>query len=296
MPDVYTSATFANAYEYRQRRIAYPFRDDPALGKIVTRFYEVAKGSYAEPTLDTADTEFSTAYLICAKQLDWRDGELMRYECDFATIPASRDDVDGLSVRFPGFGVTATSNAAKSVISFTPASDRKTATLEVLAHGYSISSLVGFHLVLSSGSAQFALDGHALAIGISTNTLMVALETPVPIGTPVGFVTGSVRNFSAALPTRTALTIEANTRVRCDYFLPGKSTGITSATDIIVPPSLRIYATGGSETETLAADTMPTQTEYLAMITGGHEILVQSTLGRWRGNIWERKLAFARAR
>jgi len=299
MPSVYTSSTFPNAYEYKRRRVVPAFRDDPSLGKIITRYYEVRDGTYTDPVLDTVDSEFPTAYLTNVRPREHRDGEIMRYEVDFCTIPARRElDFEGYGARFPGFGVASTANAAKTVYGFVPSADRKTAILHVPAHGYTVNTVVGYHLVLASGNqqtGQFSMQGHSLVVQSALNQLTVLLDTPVPAGVPVNFFAGTVRNFSVAFPARSEVTEEVKGRVVYDYFLPGVSSGIARADDIPLPQRFRIFGSDGAETSTLSTTTHPTQAQYEAMVVGGQSFLAQVIFGRWRGNIWERGLRTVRA-
>jgi hypothetical protein len=297
MAVVYTSTGFNAAFEYKRRKIAYPFRNDPTLGSLITRFYEVQEASFSAPAFDSVDAEFANAYCTGVKDRDHRDGEIMKYEVEFATIPASRsEDVEGTSARFPGFGVVATASAAQGVSGFVPAFNHQSAILHVPAHGYTAQTVLGYHLVLAVGGREFSLQGHTLVTQSSVNMLTTNIALSIPIGTPVSFLAGTVRNYSVAFPQRAALTVPVKVRARYDYFLAGVSSHIASPLDIPCPDQFRIFDSAGNETETLSTTTHPTQAQYEAMVVGRQEILIGvQPPTRWRGNIFERVLRFVRA-
>lgn len=295
MAVVYTHSAFNTHAQYKRARVSYPFRNDPTLGTVLTRYFEGQRSSYSAPTLDSVDSEFSNMYCVGVKDLDHRDAELMRYEVDYATIPATRDDFDAVSTRFPGLSAATVGNSAKTVEGFLPSEDRLTATIVVPAHGYTTNRVLGYHIVLATPAGQFSIDGFCLVLGATVNNATVNIPTPVGVGADAAFFAGSVRSYDVAFPARGALTDTVPTRTRYDYFLPGVSSGISKPSDIALPSSFKVFNSAGVETETLSTTTMPTQAQYEAMIVGGQEILVQVARMRWRGNIYERGLRFARA-
>lgn len=292
MPAVYTSSTFSTHSEYKRRRVVPAIREDPSLGLIITRYLRGPEDTYSTPALDVADSEFTTAYRTAVRERAHVDGAEMAYEVEYAQIPTSRDEFAGISARFPGLAATTTPGTAKTVYGLWIAADRKSAIFHVVAHGYVVNSVAGYHLVLKVGSNPITLQGHALITAVTVNTFTAELPVPVPAGTDVAFFAGSVRGFDIVFPARAALTETVRARTRHDYFLPGISTNIATAADIVMPPILRIYGSTGAETDTASTTTHPTQAQYEAMIVGRQEFIVSANLQRWRGNIFERAVTW----
>lgn len=298
MNAVYTSATFANAYEYRKRAIAYPFRDDPTRGRIITRFFEVLSGSYTAPVLDTADTEVTTAYCVGTSAIDHVDGELMRYSAQFATIPPPRNEYESYSFRLPGFTATFTPTE-KTITGMTIASTRNFATRYCPGHGmttgqgFSEQLTLRVSIVGEQGTRTVTIVTSGIVTGHNVDSYSGSIFIPYGPGdgSTVAFVSGTVATGGGtSMPARGPLTVAAHSRVSFDYFLPGVSSGIAQPSDILLPQPVAFIDSAGAEVDILTATTIPTAAQYQARVTAGEEFVVEAYFRAWMGNIFERRV------
>lgn len=114
---------------------------------------------------------------------------------------------------------------------------------------------------------------------------------------------------------RPPITRNATTRTRYQYILPGVTTGINDENDIVIPEPFRVMDTYiGEPVETtrnfsyiqkrvnntitaeLTTPTMPTSTDYIRMVSEGANIILESSVSKWAGNIMVMKIKTCQAK
>lgn len=102
--------------------------------------------------------------------------------------------------------------------------------------------------------------------------------------------------------TREPVSINVNTSTRYDYYLPGVTSGINNVEDLSVPaPFLAVDINTGKPAQTLITlsgvdQTSPGVNDYVDMIKNKHNIIIESSLGEWAGNILVMKTKTCRAK
>lgn len=105
MPNLpYSSSAWSTHHEIGIRRIEYPIPQD-LTAFLVVRTYQGPVAGYSPMALDTADTEFTSAYFVEQGPLENVDGGQVRYTRTFATVPATRTEYEAYAYRYPGFDV-----------------------------------------------------------------------------------------------------------------------------------------------------------------------------------------------
>ena len=300
MAVVYTSATFANAYEYRRRTLSYPFRNDPTICTVITRYYEVVSSSYTAPVLDTVDTEFTSAYCTTANPVQHVDGELMRYEVQFATIPVTHSEYESFPYRYPGFFTTETLGAAQSIFAITLGFSEQDARRYVSGDGLSENDIIlesiTWQVATSSVFQQayrYTTSQRQIVTSVDANSYQAPIYVPnTSAGGNVNFIEGSVKRVGTSLGARGPAQRIVASRRQLDYFLPGITTGINSPADITLQDEAQFLDAAGSEVDILTDLTTPTQATYLAGIAAKSEFPVESGLRRVFGNIHEREVRY----
>ena len=99
-------------------------------------------------------------------------------------------------------------------------------------------------------------------------------------------------NTIRSKPSRSPTSVNVATHTRYDYILPGVTTPwVTSSTDVNMPTTFQpVNIDTGEPTQTLITDTgvpqtSPTVDEYLDMMKNENNIIIESSLSRWAGNI-----------
>jgi hypothetical protein len=296
MGAVYTSATFANPYEHRRRSLSYPFRDDPTLGTLITRHYEVAVASYSAPALNTVDSEFSSAYCVGVRNIDHVDGELMRYQVLFATIPVTRNEYSSYSYRFPGWESTFSPAAGKTITGIALSNDKLTAVRFCAGHGLSVGSAFQEFITFTwrEGAETRTLTITTLGLVTEATDAQYKGSIYIPGISGVSSVTPSFASGTlytgggSTLPGRGPVTIPSHSRTEYSYILPGVSSGINSPTDIALPQPVAFVNTDGTETDILSTTSSPTAAAYQAAIGARQEFVAEAYFSNWMGNIFER--------
>jgi hypothetical protein len=114
---------------------------------------------------------------------------------------------------------------------------------------------------------------------------------------------------------RPPITRNATTRTRYQYILPGVTTGINDENDIVIPEPFRIMDTEtGDPTDTarnynqkiqefvgltlvtLTLPTFPSASDYIRVLDQGANIILESSVSKWAGNIMVMKIKTCQAR
>tara|TARA_R110000868_G_C10902178_1_gene764392 strand:- start:717 stop:1103 length:387 start_codon:yes stop_codon:yes gene_type:complete len=98
-------------------------------------------------------------------------------------------------------------------------------------------------------------------------------------------------------PGRPAEALEVASMVQLDYFMPGTAPNINTGADIPIIMELQIYNGDGVKVNSFAADTVPTITQWRAMVAARDQVcVVSSIIRKWYGPIFERATRYCIAR
>lgn len=167
------------------------------------------------------------------------------------------------------------------------------------AHGFSAGDFINTIMRFTVGTDPFVyvVNGRYEVQGLAGSTGLVL---------DVGLYWSSYQNISVSPNgrvfkksyAREPISFNVVTDTRFDYILPGVTPGISDVRDVTIPNAFRVLK-GGSVTDTtqnartsLLGDTYyvdyptePNSTEYLSMITNKGNIVIESSLAEWAGNI-----------
>lgn len=166
------------------------------------------------------------------------------------------------------------------------------------AHG--ISSGIDIDLILSFtiGSENFihTYSGSYLVLSTTSTSLLVDVGHVFSSQVSLTFVTGVAKMLDFS---RLPISSNVATQTRYDYILPGVTSGISSALDVVIPKTFQVRARAGSSNDTVMDSkweqygltirvyfpTYPTRSQYIEMINDKHHIVIESSLQQWAGNI-----------
>lgn len=101
MSTPYSTPSFGAPYVMGQPRLRYPIPQDPtAVFYDIT--FECAYVNYVTPTLGATTTWAPSAVLTIPGEVQWVDGELVRYTNVYATVPTNRFEFEPYQMRYPG--------------------------------------------------------------------------------------------------------------------------------------------------------------------------------------------------
>lgn len=167
------------------------------------------------------------------------------------------------------------------------------------AHGFSAGDLVNIIMRFTVGTDPFVhvINGRYEVQSIAGSTGFVV---------DVGLYWSSYQSLNVSpngrvfrkVYAREPISLNVVTDTRYDYILPGVTPGITTANDITIPSAFRVIEQGAvvNTTRNLQVNkfgttyyynfpTEPNSTEYLTMITNKGNIVIESSLTEWAGNI-----------
>jgi len=316
MPIPYIQATMADVRAVDGTFISYPFIED---GDTSTKVYNMVctqkatDYSASQVALDaTMSSAAAAGVLVLPFTADAQayfvgdtghapiGGGMISFTRTFANIPQSTTAASGSAfVTFPGIAATVVPAAAIAVNSVAMTSGTRGVTLTTgTAHGLSAGSRIYL-------SMDYTVDSDAFIHHIAGQFFVIDAPTTTTFRVDIGHYWSSQVTLSlndALLRqvnvTRPPTSRNVSTETRYDYILPGTTPGISSALDIEVPPSFyAISSTSGEPVDTLTqTTTVPTYLVYNDMVEDGNNIVIESSLAEWAGNILVMKTKTCKAK
>jgi len=286
----YTSGDFTKPRAGTESWVEYPFIEE---GDNTTKVYHlvcaVNEANYTPIALDTTmasatnadviDLPFAadaTAYFVGDYNKTKIEGGLVRFDRQFADIPASRSSIlTGTSAyTFPGVEADKDDTIERTASGFSATSTTVTLTC---TNTVTVGDTVLCSLSTTDGSSTLTVSRQARTALAGTSTSQVVVDR---FNTLTTFVSGSVEEFN--VQPRGTTTLATGTFTDFTYYLPGVTSGITVSTDVPLSETFRIQA------PLLSPGTVPSATEYDAKVTNGDLLLIESSITRYAGNIIQR--------
>jgi len=279
---------------FGQRVRSLPFPLDPT-HFLLTEDALVRKAEYTATALNTADSEFTSAYLV-ANDITSEQGDAVFIRRTFATIPANRtEQIGSYAYSFPGLtgGTPVTTYTPSGYTGSIPGPYVITIGTHTIVTGNKVR--VGTSSTITVG--PIVLTANSSAVG----TVTAYTATTITVGTLAfqNYPGGTNTFTSVALFIRGAgqITLPAPAYRTYEYFLPGVTSGITSAADIFPFEVFSPYTTTTGEAVTsLSNISTPTTTDYMALITARNYLCVESVVEQYLGNIVSRNSTFVQAK
>lgn len=298
MPNLpYASTAWTTHHEVGSPRLEYPI---PATTEalVLTRTYEGPLATYSALAFGTLDPTYNgnanlpNAYLVDQGPLEPIEAAQVRYRRTYATVPPQHEEAESYAFTFPAYTASTTGNA----------------------YNITAASVSGANLILTSttsgispGNLVYYWLAYTYPAGSGTATSLAARFTPALAVAGANItVTASFSGFSAnvnytvtsgqviaASPGRSGpRTIVVNSRRVSDYAYT-----TTPATDLLPLQPFRPIArvTGEDVTTLTTSNTLPTATAYSALVAAGGDLVAESTVERWRGDIYRRTTRYVTA-
>ena len=285
----YTSGDFTTPRAGTESWIEYPFIEQ---GDSSTKVYHlvcvVNEINYTPIALnipmitatlaDVIELPFvdTSAYFVGDYNKTKIEGGLVRFDRQFANIPASRSSIlTGTSAyTFPGVEADKDDTIERTASGFSATSTTTTLTC---TNTVTVGDTVLCSLSTTDGSSTITVSRSSRTALAGTNSSQVVVDK---LNTLTTFVSGSVEEFN--VQPRGSTTLATGTFTDFTYYLPGVTSGITVSTDVPLSETFRIQA------PLLSPGTVPSATEYDAKVTNGDLLLIESSITRYAGNIIQR--------
>jgi hypothetical protein len=220
-------------------------------------------------------------------------GGVLSFQRGFAKVPSQRIVPGGThAYTFPGMP-SIPADAVKTITAATFTSTVTTFTST--AHGFDVGDIVLAKISVlynrGYGIMRTAFQAFYRVLAVPTaNSFSLGFS----LGASGVFILGTAHKY---VPARNPRTIPASAVVQYDYALPGVTSGVPTALDFDSFPEFRVVGASGqaSVENVLSATTSPTISAYLASMSNGDLIVVESGVSVWRGGIVERRTVFVRA-
>lgn len=314
---IYQDATMAQVRAVDGTYISYPFLED---GDTQTKVYNMvctqtaADYNSAQVALDTPMSSAaaagvialpfpadSGAYFVGDTGHTPAGGGMISFTRTFANIPKSVTVASGSAfVTFPGISrVGYVPPSAAAITSMTMILGTRGVTFTTsTSHQLSTSLPAYVNMDFTIGSDPFI---HHIAGQVEVLDVYDATTARVDIGQYWDeYKTFTVNSGQVGRMdfNRSPVSRNVTTQTRYDYALPGVTPGIGSASDIIMPPEfMAINYLTGEPVDTLSSPgTYPSSLQYTEMVKDKNNIIIESSLSEWAGNILVMKTKTCKAR
>lgn len=237
--------------------------------------------------LDEPNPDAPGFYLVNEGPLTPVGGGIVKWTRTWAKIPAARTTYESYGWLVPGIG----SESVYADVSISSAS--VSGGSHTLVTGTSSTATVGDSVSIAytftdstTGTSYGRRTQRGCRAGTSGTTIVVDL-----ISEPGGTIT--FQTLRKVEPGRAPETLEVQSQLQIDYWLPGVSAGISTPLDIPTVSALEIYDSDGRKTNTFGATSVPTVTQWRSYVASRSPICVVSSICRpWLGNIYERSTRY----
>lgn len=254
----------------------------------ILRTYEGPSATHSAEALDTADATFGSAYLVRQTPLSDIGGGCVRYQRLYSTIPASWSDIESFAYTYPGYAAGAVS--AGVVVNGITQSGANLIFTTATSSGAVAGDSVSISVQYTRNSVVRAATFTGLAVA-TTNSSQVTLVATQPGSGAFSSVSGTAAKLLPGVPAARALVVPS--RVVHDYALTSEA---NINTDLPLIPVFSPLNAAGELADVLAANSIPTSSDYRTMVANGTEIVAESWRGRYMGNIYVRKTRMIPAR
>ena len=227
-------------------------------------------------------------------------GGMISFTRTFANLPQSTTVASGSAfVSFPGVRGIYGAVAPILISSLSMTAGTKGVTLTTsTAHGFAVNNNINVSMVYTVGADPFlhSTVGTFRVLAVPTTTTLTIdtghyWDSQVTLNLDEG-------RISQVLTLRDELVKNVSTQTRYDYLLPGVTPGISSSIDINLPPAFAVSNISNSTFTSgfLSVGTSPSATQYQTMINDEAQIVIESSLAEWAGNILVMKTKTCKAR
>ena len=309
----YTQASMANVRAIDGTFISYPFIED---GDTTTKVYNLIcsqrASDYAANQLDLDDpmTNAAAAGVI---ELPWpgdsgaffvgdtafasQPGGMLGFTRTFCNIPQSTTTPSGSAfVTFPEIRKPITYETSIEVTGISMTAGIKGVTLTTAtAHSLAVDDNINATINFTVGSDPFihSVSGSFQVLTVpATTTLIIDIGHYWNQQETLNIDSGRIGEASVG---RGTVSRNVSTQTRYDYILPGVSPGIATVLDVNLPPAFTSVNTAAGVIDFVVDDitigtityvaSMPSATEYIDMIINDANIVIESSLAEWAGNI-----------
>jgi len=318
----YTQASMALVRAVDGTFISYPFISD---GDTTTKVYNLVctqrASDYNAAQIDLDDNMSSAANAgVIDLPSGWADsnayfvgdtghapsaGGMISFTRTFANIPQSTTIASGSAfVTFPGIFGFRTAEPLKTI------SDVKMTVGNI---GVTITTTEAHDLIVGDNvniTMGFTIGSDPFIHSVSGNFLVLTAPSTTTFSIDIGYYWGEQVGLTLDSGTlvegpiqRSPISKNQSTLTRYDYILPGVTPGISSTLDINLPPVFSVTSVVTGETTSTTSDgggavgtTIPTSTQYVDMIANDANIVIESSLAEWAGNILVQKTKTCKAR
>ena len=294
----YTSEDFTTPRAGGDSWVEYPFIEyGDNSSKVYHMRCTVNKDDYTAIALDTTMASASnadvltlpfaadtSAYFVGDFNHRVKDGALLEFDRQFATIPATNEDYPGTEFfTFPG--LPGTSSVFNVNVTSKSYSAGTTTFITASNHGMSSGSFYKLYYSYYSGSNIISA---VTFLTCTSGTSGTTVKSTSNIGS-LNFASTAVINPNSKRG-RDPVNLSGTIRLTNDYFLPGITSNISTLEDVVLFETFQPYNSyTGNYTNDLLYNTTPTDTQYNTSIINKDYLLIDCAIQRYKGNIYVRK-------
>lgn len=264
------------------KRYLAPIENVRANLDVFQQDYLQIKSAFSPRALGSSDSANPGYYLVAETAPTEIGGGIIKWTRTYSKIPALHYRYESYGWLVPGIGSEAV-YADVSIASYTGGAPATlvTSTSSTATVGDTVSVSYTF-TDTTTGTSYGRRTRRTCLTGTSGTTLKVD-----NIWEPGGTIT--FNTLRKVEPGRNPETVEVQSLVALDYWLPGVSAGITTPMDIPVIDAYEIYDGDGRKTNTFESDSDPSVSDWRTSVANREIIVAVASIVRpWLGPIYQR--------
>lgn len=278
--NAFTTATRVGDYE-----IAYPMGEGAPSAIVIRARYQQTRADYSRPAVGTTLTyNAATAYFINDEGFRDLRNSVVEWTRVWATVPSSWSEPEEYAFTYPAItGAAFGTPGNLTAIAVNGSSYDITTNVASVA----TNDIVFVQANYTRNSLAYTMTFYATVTGTGAGTITIG-GGYFPDTGAFSSVSGSVTEASAGRSLQ--LTATVGSRLFNEYTYAETPATLNSNLPLLQPFSP--VDGSGIQTTTLSTGTKPTGAVYVALITGGGELVAECTRRRYMGNIYVRTTRF----
>lgn len=237
----------------------------------------VARGSYASAAFSDTNATYTSAYFVGDTAFRDMGDSVWQFTRQWATVPASFSEFETVAFTYPALAASVSGSSA-TVTAMTKSGSNIELTTTV--SGVSAGDTVYLNVQFTESPFTYSRFGWYKVVSTGTNIVRVAAAF-LSSASSFSSVSGTIQK--GALGRSNPKTVTVTSRLGREFLYTA-----SPSTELPAFQAFRPVAATGDDVTTLSVTTIPSVSTYQGYLASGAELVAESRVTRWRGNIYER--------
>lgn len=259
--------------------LSYPLPQQPT-AILYSQPHVQTYASYVAPAFSSTMPGVSGAYFVGDTNVQ-RSGEfLVTFERQWATVPGFFNDFESYAYIYPAYAPSAVPGTPASITAINRSGSND--VISTTVSGVAVNDVVYINASFVNGTLPYTQGGLAKVTAVNPGVSVTVASFFVGSSSTFSSVSGTIMEYAPGRQLPQSFIVAS--RMLSEFFY----TANPQADIALSQPFQPVLTTTGYPTDTLTANTAPTAAVYAGLVSSEGELVVESYISRYMGDIWQR--------